>query len=129
MTDIFERMLLAHLCGDYLLQSKKMALQKSSSILWCTAHVLIYSLMFCLFLWTVNPWIFLAIFIPHWIIDYWSLGLYWLKLIGGRTFDALSDKSITLASLCDVSFTCFVYAVVDNTWHLLCLWAVSKLFF
>ena len=72
-----------------------------------------------LFLWSTNPWVFVAVFVPHWIIDYWSLGLTWLKLIKGRTFEDANDKF-------DVAFTCLVYAVVDNTFHLLCLWATIR---
>ena len=36
----------AHLIGDYLLQTDKMALNKKSSHLWCLLHVLSYMIPF-----------------------------------------------------------------------------------
>jgi hypothetical protein len=119
MSDLFARALLAHLTGDYLLQSKKMAIQKHKSIKWCGIHVTIYTVATCVWLWTINPLVFAAVFVPHFIIDYYSLGIYWLKLIKGRTFEDATEKF-------DVAFTCLVYAVVDNTFHLISLWLVVK---
>jgi len=127
MEDIFARIVFGHLVGDYLLQNKSMALKKSekgfNSIFWCTLHCLIYTTSMCLFLRTLNPLVIFSIFITHWLIDRWSLASKWLKLIRGRNFleAYLSGNEI------DVAFSCLVYAVVDNTIHLLPIWFVVNI--
>src|SRR3989338_6231376 len=92
MAELFILALLGHLIGDYLLQTKHMALNKSAKgwggIETCSWHVLVYTASVCLMFWTLNVWVGLAIFIPHWIMDRWSLASVWLKFIKGRTFEA-----------------------------------------
>lgn len=132
MAELFIVAFLGHLVGDYLFQTKYMALNKSgkgwSGFKTCTLHVLIYTVSICLMLWMLNPWNILAVFIPHWIIDRWSLASVWLKLIGGRTFEAAYLSQDKYRDF-DIAFTSFVYAVVDNTFHLLSLWLVIKFLF
>ena len=121
---------LGHFVGDYLLQSKWMALTKSKpgaeGLLACTVHVAIYTWAVLMFVGpkmgpvTANiPYglavVPLVVFVPHWIIDRWSLATYWLRLIGGRTFEDARDPW-------DIAFTALVYTVVDNTMHVLCLY-------
>lgn len=124
MADLFILALLGHLVGDYLLQTKRMALGKSEPGLRgmeiCSEHVVLYTAAVCVFLWTVNPVVVAAVYIPHWVIDRWSLATHWLRLIRGRTFETAKGEW-------DVAFTALVYAVVDNTFHLLCLFAVVTL--
>jgi Protein of unknown function (DUF3307) len=121
MSDLFILALLGHLVGDYLLQTKQMALVKSvhdwRGTLMCTLHVAIYSVAVCIFLRTLSPTVFLAVAIPHLIIDRYSLANMWLRLIRGRTFESAVKPF-------DVAFTAIVYTVTDNTMHLLCLWVV-----
>lgn len=125
MTDWFIRILLGHLVGDYLLQSKKMAIRKSqkglSGFFWCTIHSAIYTASVCLFLWTIDPLIVGVVFLSHWPIDRWSLATKWLKLIRGRDFIA-ALKSKQQSWEIDLSFSCIVYTIVDNTLHLIILW-------
>ncbi len=127
--DIFARILLGHLVGDYLLQNKAMALKKSekglSGIVWCTIHSIIYTASVCLFLWTVNPLLVLLVFISHWPIDRWSLASKWLKLIRGRDFLAAYSSTEKYREI-DISFSCLVYAVADNTMHLVLLWTILR---
>ena len=129
MADLFILALLGHLTGDYLLQSKKMALGKSESglrgVWWCTAHMILYTAAVCLFLWTIHPLIISLVFVPHWIIDRWSLASVWLKLIRGRTFEAAYQSKEKYREF-DVAFTCLVYAVADNTMHLITLWLMIR---
>jgi hypothetical protein len=110
---------LGHLIGDYLLQPRWMALTKwlpgMKGAMACTLHAAVYGIAVCAMLRTANPLIWLAVAAPHWIIDRWSLGYAWLRFIRGRTIE-------TAESTIDTAFLALVYAVVDNTFHLLCLW-------
>lgn len=129
MAELFILALLGHLVGDYLLQTKYMALTKSKSgyraALTCTYHVALYTIAVCAFWWTVNPLVAMLIFVPHWIIDRWSLANHWLRLIGGRTFEGAYTSPRRYRDF-DVAFTAIVYTVTDNTMHLICMWLVIK---
>jgi len=59
---------LCHFIGDFLLQSNKMALNKSSSNKYLAAHAFCYCLPFLLF-WKF-PLILGILFVSHFIIDY-----------------------------------------------------------
>jgi hypothetical protein len=132
MEAIFIRMLLGHLCGDYLLQSKSMALRKSEKgwlgWLWCLFHCIVYTASVCALVSTIRPIIVVLVFLSHIFIDRWSLASTWLKLIRGRDFfQAYRDKAQYWEI--DLSFSCLVYAVVDNTMHLLLLMLIAKMAF
>jgi hypothetical protein len=129
MNNYFAAIVLGHLAGDYLCQSKSMALFKSQpgwqGIKWCLLHCLLYTACVCLFLWTVNPLVVGLVFLSHYPLDRWSLGAKWLKLIRGRNFLTAYLKKEPGWEI-DVAFSCLVYAVVDNTWHLILLWLITK---
>lgn len=129
MEDLFARIILGHLAGDYLLQNRTMALKKSdkglAGFLWCTWHCLIYTACVCLFLWNFQPLLIGLVFLSHWPIDRWQLAAKWLKLIRGRDFYQ-AYRSIEKYREIDLAFSCYVYAVVDNTWHLIILWLITK---
>ncbi|MES2007174.1 MAG: DUF3307 domain-containing protein [Patescibacteria group bacterium] len=129
MAELFILALLGHLVGDYLLQSKEMALHKSDKgwygMFLCTVHVAIYTIAVCVFLGTYDPVVVLAIFIPHWLIDHWSLASDWLAFIRGRTFEAAYASTHKYREF-DIAFTSIVYTAVDNTMHLVCLWLVIQ---
>lgn len=122
---------LGHRIGDYLLQSKWMALTKAAPGLrgaWaCTVHVMIYTTAVCATLWIargeIEWWLWLVIAIPHWTIDRWYLGAQWLKAIRGRTFEAARDAAEGPLRPFEIAFFAVVYAETDETLHLLCLWA------
>lgn len=121
--------LFGHRLGDFMFQSKTMALCKSrhsrpdwGGFAWCTLHVFIYTICICACWLTWRPIIFAAVFIPHWIIDRYSLGEGWLILIRGRTYkQAERDGAIGGA------FYALVYQKVDETLHYICLAAVILL--
>jgi hypothetical protein len=136
MAELFIYALLGHFIGDYVLQTKYMAHNKSvsgwcgpgwSGITTCSIHTLIYTASVCLMMWTFNPVIWILVFVPHWVIDRWSLATPWLKLIKGRTRDAAYYSEDRYREF-DIAFTSVVYAVVDNTFHLLSLLVVIELF-
>jgi hypothetical protein len=129
MSDLFVLALLGHLVGDYLLQTKHMALTKSApgwqGAVTCTVHVVIYTTAVGAFWRTAQPLVILAVAAPHWLIDRYSLATWWLRLIRGRTFEGAMRA--TEHREFDIAFTAIVYTVTDNTMHLLCLWAVIVL--
>jgi Protein of unknown function (DUF3307) len=129
MADLFVLALLGHLVGDYLLQTKHMALHKSDpgwpGVAACTVHVALYTAAVCAFLWTLDLVVVGLVFVPHWIIDRWSLASAWLRLIRGRTFEAAYASTDPFREF-DIAFTSIVYTVTDNTMHLLCLWLLVR---
>ena len=130
LSDLFVLAFLGHLIGDYLTQSTWMAITKSEKSLmgWvaCTVHVSIYTISVCIMLETYNPIIWTFIFVPHWIIDHWSLGEVWSSFIGGRTTEKTVAVEPGVHREFAFAFYAPVYIAVDNTWHLLCLYATIQ---
>jgi hypothetical protein len=127
MAELFIRMLLGHLVGDYLLQPKKMAIEKSAKgwpgWLWCLAHCILYTTTVCMFCWTAKPLVIFLVFLSHFPIDRWSLADHWLRFIGGRTLRAAYESTSVYREI-EISFACLVYAVADNTMHFILLWMI-----
>ena len=86
----------------------------------------IYTTCVCLLWRSANPLVWLAVYLPHWLIDRYSLASLWLRTIRGRTFEAAAGSTDPHREF-DVAFTALVYTVVDNTLHLFCLWGVIEL--
>ena len=124
---MFGEIVLGHLAGDYLFQGKQMAFRKSekgwAGYGWCVLHCLIYTICVCLFLWTLNPLVVVLVFASHFPFDRWSLASKWLKLIRGRDLIRAFESKEKYRDI-DVAFSCLVYAVVDNTMHLILLWFI-----
>lgn len=124
------QILFGHLFGDYLFQSKEMALKKSEKstqgILYCLAHSVIYTISIAVFTWTFNPIILGLVFLSHYPIDRWSLGSKWLKLIHGRDFIQAYESKERYREI-DIAFSAVVYTVVDNTLHLFLLWLIFNI--
>lgn len=122
MLTICEKLVLGHLVGDYLLQPKKMAIEKQnkgwSGLLWCLLHCLIYTLAICLFTSTVEPLKIGLIFLSHFPIDRWSLAGKWLDFIKGRNFMTAYESRSRYHEI-DLAFSAIVYTIVDNTGHIL----------
>ncbi len=125
MDDLFARLILGHCLGDYIFQNDKMALRKNvkGGNLWCTIHAFIYSVSVCLFLWTTNPLIFGLVFLSHWPIDRWSLGLRWIewyKSVSWRQVYQKKDEHWPVR----LAFGAPIYIIVDNTMHLIIMWLI-----
>jgi hypothetical protein len=143
---LFIWVLLGHCLGDYWFQNDSMARTKSKpgwgGFIACTKHVTIYTLSImamigCAF-WQTNvphvPWLFLFIFIPHWVIDRYSLAAIWMEWKNGvhpwkvwqseppNSLLNLETEKRLEQNAWNVAFTAFVYIVSDNSLHLLCLW-------
>lgn len=132
MDDIFVRVFLGHLAGDFLFQTKAMALGKSQKgwrgVSICTIHCLVYTASVCAFMWTANPVIWALVFASHWPIDRWSLGGKWLAAIRGRTFIGAFTSKDPYREF-DIAFTSIVYERTDATLHYILLWVITKFFF
>jgi len=137
--DMFLMAILGHFVGDYLLQTKYMALHKTDSDLngvrVCFIHCFIYTLSVALLMkQATNPWVLGMVFLSHYPIDRWGLGQKWLDLIGGRNFVNDWEPALEYSKNLNpghndlkipvivTSFGCIVYAVVDNTLHILLMW-------
>ena len=127
--EIFFRLLMGHLVGDYVLQGKLMATEKEQGYtiqgwFWCLLHCIIYTASICLFLWNFSWLLAVGIFASHFFVDKFNLTTLWLKYTGGRTFkDALRELNEQKKPF-SIAFACLVYAVVDNTFHFLLMWLV-----
>lgn len=144
MAELLILAFLGHMIGDYLLQPTWMAIGKSKKNLEgvgiCMMHVSIYTIAVMGTLLASDRLsismdadgrgliLGLLIGIPHFVIDHWSLGEKWSKLIGGRTIE---KTLVTTGVEREFAFAFYapVYIAVDNTWHLLCLWAAIEYFF
>ena len=129
MEDIYVRLILGHLFGDYMLQTKSMALAKSEKsykgALVCALHSLIYTATIMIFLMRFNAFLFMLLFLSHYPIDRWSLASKWLDLIKGRNFVTAHMGKGEYREI-DLSFSCIVYTVVDNTMHFFLMWLIVK---
>jgi len=86
----FALILMGHLVGDYLLQSKEMALRKTElglkGFAWCFLHSMVYALTVCVFLWSFDGWVLALVFMTHFPLD---RGL-WLLSGSGSSADGIS---------------------------------------
>ena len=85
--------LLAHAIGDYILQSDKMAVNKTSSSLWALIHVIFYTIPFLFITQSILALLFIAG--THFIIDRFRLARYiiWAKnrIWGGEPWAECKD--------------------------------------
>jgi hypothetical protein len=133
-------MILGHFIADYLLQPKEMATLKSKNTIegWytCICHCTIYTIVVCLMMGIFSPWWIVIVFASHFFIDKFSLAEYWLKFIKGRSIESTIQQyymtdfdDLHCVEIYKVSFSTLVYTIVDNTWHILLMWAGYKLMF
>lgn len=137
-------MLLGHLCGDYLLQNEFMAMNKSKNTLmgWTAAmvHCILYTLAVCLFMWNFQLIWIVAVFCSHFFIDKFGLAEKYMKYIKGaglKDYIDRVDHQYTRTWIDDSEgqrmltggFRAFVYAVTDNTMHLILMWGAYKILY
>ena len=129
---MFEKILIGHLIGDYLLQNKWMAMNKSGCTTKCAVHCLLYTISICIATWCASPLWIAIVFCSHFIVDRFSLADKWLNLINGRSLVDFIDNGMKdipfVRHTADSKywnyhslrggFTSLVYAVTDNTMHL-----------
>jgi len=131
-------LLLGHLVGDYLLQNRWMALNKSKNtkIGWLAAlvHCVLYTLAVCLIMWNWHWYWVLIVFASHFPIDKFGLAekyMHYVKGTGLKDY-VLKHNNLKIPNgydMLDGGFTAFIYAVTDNTMHLLIMWGAYQLLF
>lgn len=121
-------LLLGHLVGDYLFQTRWMALNKTKYNLegWLSAfiHCLIYTICVCLIMWNFDWYWILIVFFSHFILDKFGLSekyVHYVKQNGLKEY-VQKDFKMDQYNIIDGGFRAFVYAVTDNTLHLLIMW-------
>lgn len=102
--------LLAHLCGDYILQNHWMAINKTKKTLVCLIHCCLYTLPF-LFL-TLSFKVLFIIFSTHFFIDRLRLATYLIRF-KNYCFTPNGFPKQTPAYL-----SVWITILVDNTLHL-----------
>ena len=142
-------MLLGHLTGDYLLQNEWMAMNKSKNTLngWIAAlvHCLLYTLAVCLFMWNFDLIWIATVFASHFFIDKFGLAEYYMHYVKGKgmkdyvekheweplfpSSNLMQPKKITSLIALEGGFTALIYAVTDNTMHLILMWGAYQLIY
>ena len=124
MEAILVGVMFGHFVGDFSLQPRVMADNKYQSgtkgFFWCTVHVLVYTLTVAVFANNFTPLFLLGVYLPHWIVDKWSLAYHWMKLIGRG--DLITNPNSQKAA-----FGAVIYVVIDQTIHLGCLYILLTL--
>jgi hypothetical protein len=136
MSGFFIILLIAHIIGDYFLQSLWMALNKKKGFDPLFLHCLTYTgvvvfstLPFFIFptnitlsCFLIAIWL-LIVFISHVLIDGTNVVNKWLHIIESRSYERtqkmLDNESLTESEkMYAVAYTAIVQTVVDNTLHL-----------
>ncbi|MCK5021238.1 MAG: DUF3307 domain-containing protein [Candidatus Peribacteraceae bacterium] len=114
--DIGFRILLAHLVGDYILQSHTMAMRKTNDSVWALIHAISYTLPY-LFI-TVDFLSLLVICVTHFFIDRFRLARF---VIYAKNV-SMHGKPMTSTGYPEevpAWLSTWLMIITDNTLHLL----------
>jgi hypothetical protein len=121
--------LLAHLWGDYVLQTERMALRKTISWRWATIHAATYTLPF--FFLTHDVKSLLTIFLTHVIIDRLALArklVVWRNAWDIRSSGQSLSETTGFSEKIPAWLAFWLTVIVDNTLHLtINHWAIHYL--
>ncbi len=124
MENLLIKILFGHLIGDFFFQTQTMADTKYRSgwigVYWCSIHVLVYTFIVAISVSNFSLIFLLGVFVPHWIIDRYSLAHKWMILIGRGDLIKSNDSKSS-------SFGTIIYVVIDQTIHFGCLYALTKI--
>jgi hypothetical protein len=108
--------ILGHLIGDYLFQSDWTALNKNKKnlklFLACLVHCIIWTISMMVFIGSNNILLALGLFLSHILLDRTNLVVWYLN-----KFKIMPNP------------TMWKVIIVDNTLHLLMIYALLKLYF
>ena len=141
-------LLLGHLVGDYLFQTDFMALNKTKNTLkgWIAAiiHCIFYTFAVCLMMNNYDMLWIIIVFFSHFFIDKFNLGEIYMDKIKGHGLKKFINENnwinnlkyspnpindISRETIIKGGFTTFVYAVTDNTMHLVLMFLGYKLLY
>jgi hypothetical protein len=110
--------ILAHLVGDYILQSHWMAQEKTKQSLAAGVHAVSYTLPFLFLTW--NPAALAFICLTHFVIDRFRLArlLVWLK--NGYAFRGVAPTGTGYLDDVPPFLSVWLLIIADNTIHLIC---------
>lgn len=116
----------AHLVGDYILQSHWMATEKTKRSFAAAIHAVCYTLPFLLI--TQSPLALAIIVGTHFVIDRWRLARFvvWLKNWPFQSFwghDRIRLKPLTATGYQDdvpAWLSVWLLIITDNTLHIIC---------
>lgn len=149
---MFERLLLGHLLGDYLLQNEWMAMNKSKNtwIGWLSAfiHCILYTFAVCLFMENFQPIWIAVVFLSHFPIDKFALAEKYMHYIKGKGMKdyVLKDlrdtetqgliyaprppkHELNRYDMLEGGFTSIVYTITDNSIHLIIMYIAYQLIY
>lgn len=113
--------LVAHLVGDYIIQSDRMALEKTRSSWWAALHALTYTLPFlCI---TRSPVALAVVACSHFVIDRWRLARFvcWAKNAIGGSYSPWSECEATGYHKDRPAWLAvWLLIIADNTLHIIC---------
>lgn len=113
--------LVAHLVGDYIIQSDRMATEKTSKSTWAAIHAATYALPFLLI--SRSPAALAFIAATHFAIDRWRLARFvcWAKNTIGGSYAPWAECSATGYHKDRPAWLAvWLLIIADNTMHILC---------
>ena len=113
--------LVAHLVGDYIIQSDRMATEKTSKSTWAAIHAVTYTLPFLLI--SRSPAALAFIAVTHFVIDRWRLARFvcWAKNAIGGSYAPWAECSATGYHRNRPAWLAvWLLIIADNTMHILC---------
>lgn len=137
-------LLLGHLAGDYLLQNEYLAINKAKNTrtgwLAATIHCILYTLAVCLFMWNFDWFWMVAVFLSHFPIDKFGLAEKYMKYVKGNSLrDYIDSVNHTNTKtwmdngdgerMLTGGFRAVVYAITDNTMHLILMWGAYQILY
>jgi len=149
---MFERLILGHLLGDYLLQNEWMAMNKSKNTWngWFAAllHCVLYSWAVCLFMWNFDWYWYVVVFLTHFPIDKFALAEKYMHYIKGKGMKDYVMKDIVPSmksmptkrdmdaraplnryDMLEGGFTSIVYTVTDNSLHIILMYLAYQIIY
>ena len=124
MEHIFFKLVLGHIIGDFFFQFSSMADNKYRTglkgFLWCSIHVAVYTAFVASVSGNFSLIFLLAVYIPHWLVDRYSLAYKWMKFTGSAPLMMSMNPK-------DASFGAIIYVVIDQTIHLVSLYFTIQL--
>ena len=127
MIEITANQIVAHLVGDYIIQSHWMATEKTRNSVAAAIHAITYTLPFALI--TQSPAALSVILVSHFFVDRFRLARYVVWLKNGPFRMVRSDqgflrlKPLTPTGYQDdvpVWMSVWLLIIADNTIHILC---------